>query len=128
MRIFLAAWLVVFITFSCIQHLGLTAADSIPVEVVPYDLDVLPKTFPALIQSTDKAFNKHIPRQIWMAVKDIKEELPGHIQAFLKKNSLWTPNICDNDCKDLFINTTFAGTVLLWQLRNIKRSVLAMIK
>jgi hypothetical protein len=44
-----------------------------------------------------------------MAVKDINDELPGHIKAFLERNAQWDATICDNDCKDRFLNTTFAG-------------------
>lgn len=76
--------------------------------VAPYDLDVIPATLPPVAIAAN--YNKHVPRKIWMAVKDIKDNLPGHIQAFLKKNSLWEANICDNDCKDKFMNSTFAGT------------------
>lgn len=81
--------------------LGLGAAVAV---IDPYDLDVVPRNLPVLVPDT-----KHVPRKIWMAVKDIKDELPGHIQAFLKRNSQWEANVCDNDCKDKFMNSTFAG-------------------
>ena len=78
--------------------------------VDPYDLEVIPRNLP-VVTPADSTYTKHVPRKIWMAVKDIKDELPGHIQAFLKRNDKWEANICDNDCKDRFMNSTFAGDI-----------------
>ena len=88
----------------CILICGL---NSVSAYIAPYDLEVIPASLPPVV--IPEGYNKHVPRKIWMAVKDIKDELPGHIQNFLKKNALWEANICDNDCKDKFMNTTFAG-------------------
>lgn len=77
-------------------------------ELPPYDLPVLPASLPE-VSGPNSTYNKHIPRKIWMAVKDINDELPGHIKAFLERNAQWDATICDNDCKDRFLNTTFAG-------------------
>jgi hypothetical protein len=99
---------VLFTVFS-IQVL-VSALSSIPgyeLNVVPADLDVRAPLPP---KSSD--YNKHIPRNVWMAVKDIKDELPGHIKEFFKRNPLWKASVCDNACKDQFINTTFAGGIL----------------
>lgn len=81
-----------------------TASDSIP----PYDLSILPENLPH-VSLPDKVYNKHIPRKIWMAVKDINDEQPGHVKEFFKRNPEWEANVCDNDCKDKFMNTTFGG-------------------
>ena len=79
-----------------------------------YELDVIPpnlaeRTKPKASVSADEKYSKHIPRKIWMAVKDVKDELPGHITAFFKRNVEWEQHVCDNDCKDSFMNSTFAG-------------------
>jgi len=94
-----------FCKLVCILICGL---NSVSAYVAPYDLEVIPASLPPIV--IPEGYNKHVPRKIWMAVKDIKDDLPGHIQNFLKRNALWEANICDNDCKDKFMNTTFAGT------------------
>lgn len=78
--------------------------------IPPYELNVIPTNLPELaplpiVGNT----TKHIPLKVWMAVKDVNDELPGHIKEFFKRNSNWDATVCDNDCKDKFMNTTFAG-------------------
>jgi len=98
------------ISLLCLQVTALCLS-SAATGIDPYDLNVIPHNLPDIAHA-DSTYAKHVPRKIWMAVKDIKDELPGHIQAFLKRNSQWEANICDNDCKDNFMNSTFAGSQL----------------
>lgn len=77
-------------------------------DIPPYDLPVLPKALPEH-SKPNSTYDKFVPRKIWVAVKDIKDELPGHLKAFFQRNEKWDATICDNDCKDQFMNTTFAG-------------------
>lgn len=90
------------------------AAAAVSADVPPYELNVVPANLPAeLTKLPDGENTKHIPRKIWMAVKDINDELPGHIKAFFQRNPNWDATVCDNDCKDKFMNTTFAGILSL---------------
>lgn len=96
--------------FCVIARLLLSAADS--TDTLPYELNVVPTNLPELTNLPNGDNTKHIPRKIWMAVKDINDELPGHIKAFFQRNPKWEATVCDNDCKDKFMNTTFAGWCL----------------
>lgn len=53
---------------------------------------------------------KNIPRILWVAVKNRNDSLPGHFEEMMRQNSDWTLKICDNECKDDFMSTVFAGT------------------
>lgn len=45
----------------------------------------------------------------------IRDELPGHIHEFFQRNYKWKNiHICDNTCKDEFMNTIFANTSVQW--------------
>jgi hypothetical protein len=68
-----------------------------------YELPVIPSKLPDVIQ--EKNYNKLIPRKIWIAVKDRNDPLPGHMKDFLNRNSHWEKNICDNLCKEEFMNS-----------------------
>lgn len=59
-------------------------------------------------------YNKKIPRHIWIAVKDYRDRMPDHMYRFLDRNPQWDVHICDNRCKDLFMNRTMHNTSLLW--------------
>ena len=90
----------------CLVQFAIAEVANIP----PYELNVVPTNLPELPKIPDSDNTKHIPRKVWMAVKDINDELPGHIKAFFQRNPKWDATVCDNDCKDKFMNTTFAGT------------------
>lgn len=49
-----------------------------------------------------------------MAVKNRQEALPQHLTALFERNPTWTVNVCDNECKDHFMTTSFANTSLAW--------------
>lgn len=83
-----------------------------------YDLDVFPKSLPPP-PAFDTSYNKYIPRNIWIAVKDRNDDLAGHLKEFFKRNDQWKVNVCDNQCKDEFMNATFPDTSLLWAYHTI---------
>jgi len=85
-----------------------------------------PSDFSKPIDSKNSSF---IPKQVWIAVRNISEPLPqqyydhnstknGHqqglVKGFLSRNSDWNVNFCDNVAKDKFMATTFPNTSLLW--------------
>jgi hypothetical protein len=78
------------------------------------DSPVFPSSFPANNFDENGTYHKHIPRNIWIAVRNISDGRPVHLIAFAKKNINWTMNYCDNDMKDEFMDTVFANTSLLW--------------
>lgn len=66
-----------------------------------YSFPVLPPSLPIV----EKVYNgKLIPQYIWIAVKNKEDELPIHLKNFLARNNNWKVNICDNKCKDEFMN------------------------
>ena len=57
---------------------------------------------------------KHIPQNMWIAVRDVNDTLPRHMPAFHKKNSNLTVTFQGNDEKDRWMETHFANTSTLW--------------
>lgn len=76
------------------------------------ELPLFPSALPEL--KTEVNYTKHIPRRIWIAVKDRNDQLPGHLKSFFERNPKWKINVCDNICKDKFMSATYAGTSVLW--------------
>jgi len=89
-----------------------------------YDLPLLPTSLPEHHTPND-GYNKHVPRHVWIAVKDSKDPLSPHIDRFFERNSLWERHVCDNACKDDFMNTTFAGTSVAWAYSMVSMSYAA---
>ena len=61
--------------------------------------------------------NKHIPANVWIAVRNSSDPKPGHFlgpKGFIARNADWSAHFCKNHDKDLFMQTAFAGTSLLW--------------
>jgi hypothetical protein len=75
----------------------------------PWTLPVVPENAP-----TGNATDKRIPRDLWIAVRDLKEPLNYQMQPLFDRNKNWNVHVCSNEMKDEFMNTTFAGTSLLW--------------
>lgn len=71
-------------------------------------LPVIPAALPAI--AVDPAYSKHIPRKLWIAVKDRNDPLPSHLKELFAANPLWSVHICDNACKDAFMANEFANT------------------
>jgi hypothetical protein len=79
-----------------------------------YDLPLFIKnqlTNETIVQEED---GRLIPKIIWIAVKDSKDELPGPIKGLIDRNPSWKVNICDNSCKDSFIDNIMNGTSIKW--------------
>lgn len=81
-------------------------------------LEELGNTFPEY--SKRKMF---VPKNIFIAVKNASDELPGHLSTFFEKNKDWKVNVCDNACKDDFMNSTFAMTSISWAYNMISPSL-----
>ena len=79
-----------------------------------YDSPVFPSMLPYLPNNGTGIYRKEIPRHIWIAVRNISDGRPTHLLEFAKRNSNWTIHYCDNDEKDLFMDTVFQNTSLLW--------------
>ena len=71
---------------------------------------------------------KQVPRLMWIAVRKADEELPGHVYDLLKRNEKWLPQICDNDCKDKFIDTVWKGTSIQWAYHSLNSEVAGAFK
>lgn len=76
------------------------------------DNPLVPKVLPSV--ELNSSYGKHIPRKLWIAVKDRNDELPAHLQNLFKRNPLWEIIICDNACKDEFIYGFFGETSVAW--------------
>jgi mannosyltransferase OCH1-like enzyme len=57
---------------------------------------------------------KQIPSTIWIAVKSRDDEMDPHIKELFQRNPTWTPQICDNKCKDDFMGSVWEGTSANW--------------
>eukprot|EP01031_Cornospumella_fuschlensis_P028662 gene28662-34604_t len=71
-------------------------------------LPAIPATLTSL--PLNSSYNKHIPRKLWIAVKDRNDPIPSHLKDLFDRNAHWEVNICDNSCKDQFIHTVWANT------------------
>jgi hypothetical protein len=77
------------------------------------DLPVLPASLPA-VNMFDESRKKHVPNKMYIAVRDRKDQLPGHLYQLFDRNPSWEFIICDNACKDDFMYTMFANTSVAW--------------
>ena len=73
-----------------------------------FNSPLFPQTLPEIPLQTN---GKRIPSTIWIAVKSISDELPGHMKDFFARNSQWKVNVCDNLCKDKFMNEVLTPTL-----------------
>ncbi len=68
----------------------------------------------------DNATNdKLIPRHFWVAVRDINDGLNYQMPALFNRNANWDIHVVSNEEKDLFMNTTWANTSILWAYHSI---------
>ena len=79
-----------------------------------YYSPVFPTVFPILPNHEVGSYDKHIPRHIWIAVRNISDGRPSHLLEFARRNSNWTTHYCDNDEKDAFMDRVYQNTSLLW--------------
>lgn len=107
--------LVVIVT--CLPSTLLTTAAA----VEEYDLPIFPpelyKNVSAKAGKLISKNNKYIPQDCWIAVRNISDIRPAHWigpKGFPARNKHWTIHFQDNDMKDEFMATNFAGTSFLW--------------
>ena len=93
-----------------------------------YLLNQLHPTSPSLSSHISIVNGSFIPKQVWIAVRNISDELPKHYfdrdtaqkrdkdggLGFLSRNRNWKVHFCDNAAKDKFMAETFPNTSLLW--------------
>lgn len=85
----------------------------ISVQIDPWDLPVLPANPPRILGNVSTT-DKNIPRHLWIAVRELKDELNVQMPNLFKRNEKWQVHVCSNEIKDAFMNETFANTSLLW--------------
>ena len=106
-----------------------------------YDLPVLPDLMTMLEAmrkldgpylnatfSTLSDYTKHIPRQIFVTLKDVPpkfKDLPPHILGYLTHQKHWSAIIANDKYVDRFMNEVFANTSVLWAYESITPSLFA---
>jgi mannosyltransferase OCH1-like enzyme len=100
---------------NCFIFLSVSTVSSID----PWNLPALPSNPPPALRLGNATVDKLIPRHLWIAVRDDKEPLSYQMQPLFQRNKNWEVHVCSNDAKDLFMNTTFANTSLLWAYNSI---------
>jgi hypothetical protein len=78
-----------------------------------HDNPLLPKTMPRPLPYNSSG-GKLIPRNVWIAVRNVSDERPRHLADFVKRNANWKVYYCGNKEKDEFIETVYANTSILW--------------
>lgn len=90
---------------------------NLPVFPVNYQFPPLPPKNSSST-ATSLAYNKKIPRILWVAVRSEEDALPAnqprHMRDLFDRNKNWDVRMTSNEEKDKFINSTFEGTSLLW--------------
>jgi mannosyltransferase OCH1-like enzyme len=82
---------------------------SVHITTAPFSqLPVIPSILPVL--NSNVSYVHHIPRTLWIAVKDRNDPLPPHLKELFDRNPTWTVRICDNVCKDEFMANEFFNT------------------
>lgn len=85
----------------CVGFLFVTEHDSTQIDVTePWNLPV----FPAKMPDVNRSMDKLIPRYLWMAVKEVEEQMNYQLPALFARNKNWKINIVDNYNKDVFMN------------------------
>ena len=80
----------------------------------PWDLPVVPNSPPDPLSLNKNTNGKNIPRNLWIAVKNLTEGMNYQMPDLFKRNPDWKVHICSNEMKDEFMDKYFAGTSLLW--------------
>lgn len=84
--------------------------------IQPWHLPVLPSQLPNSnsLAKFNTTHEYRIPRHLWVAVPDVKEGLNYQLPALFERNPLWEVHVEGNEEKDIFMNTYFQNTSLLW--------------
>lgn len=90
-----------------------------------YNLPLLPPLLPTAtsVDQPEEAWGKHIPRRVWIAVRNISDERPSHMKGFIERNSNWTIHFCDNQEKDAFIEKVYANTSIEWAYKILNPAI-----
>lgn len=86
---------------------GLVCASS---STKPYNLPILPASLPEPVIPSDS----FIPRNVWIAVRNVSDPRPMHTKPLMERNPTWTFHFYGNTEKDEFMAKYFTGTSLLW--------------
>lgn len=99
-----------------------------------YDLPVISDKVKDIVQTKinkrNESTNKYIPQIAWIAVRNISEDRPSHMNGpngFVERNRNWKINFCDNTDKDLFMETFYANSSILWSY-NILNPIIGTAK
>ena len=85
-----------------------------------YSLPVIPNR---ILDIINKKVNirhenhKYIPSIAWIATRNNSEARPNHMtgsNGFIARNKNWQIHFCDNDDKDLFMETNYYNSSILW--------------
>jgi hypothetical protein len=57
---------------------------------------------------------QQIPRILWIAMTDISEGLNYQLPELFNRNPTWSVQICDNKCKNAFMDKYFKGSAFYW--------------
>ena len=83
-----------------------------------YNLPLLPTFLPNITHLKHynilHEWDKKIPRNVWVAVRNSSTILPHHTHTFMIKNKEWKYYFCGNAEKDYFMNKYFYNTSILW--------------
>ena len=64
---------------------------------------------------------QQIPRILWIAMTDVSEGLNYQLPELFNRNPTWSVQICDNKCKDAFMDKYFKGTAFYWAYDVVSR-------
>lgn len=88
-----------------------------------FNLPVFPNPLPSKQLGNVTHTDKLIPRHLWIAMRDKNEPLNVQLPGLFARNPKWEVHIVGNYEKDLFMNTTFANTSLLWAYHALSPAV-----
>jgi hypothetical protein len=80
--------------------------------VYSFKFDELPYFNSELPEIPSTPGKKLIPCNIWIAVANKDDPLPYQMKPFFDRNPSWKLNICDNNCKDEFMNKVNILTII----------------
>lgn len=92
--------------------------------VEPWNLPVLPSSStPIQLGNISLTGDKKIPRHLWLAVRDLSDEMNWQLPPLFERNRGWDVNLVTNEMKDIFMETVFANTSTLWAYNTINPAI-----
>ena len=86
--------------------------DDLGYDLPPFHLHLIKQT-PFFFANTSIPNDTFIPRNAWIAVRD-SHDIPKNILEMMHRNANWNFHLCDNNCKDNFMEKLYANTSILW--------------